>query len=57
MAHRLGFSDQCDGAFPAMTPSELIFAFLFMLLAGETFNRFDVRLKMPLTAVREASDA
>jgi simple sugar transport system permease protein len=29
---------------------------LFMLLAGETFNRFDVRLKMPLTAVREATD-
>ena len=30
---------------------------LFMLLAGETFNRFHVRLKMPVTAAREVSDA
>ena len=30
---------------------------LFMLLAGETFNRFDVRITLPHRAGEEASDA
>ena len=30
---------------------------LFMLLAGETFNRFDVRITLPQRAGGEASDA
>ena len=34
MAHGSGFGNQRDGAFSTMSPSELIFSFLLILLAG-----------------------